>query len=76
LEATIIGDFLLDLGGLVGRDALGELFAAKEALEHIIGTAAGGATAAGLKELLAQATAAEAVDGLHFSDERRLFLKQ
>jgi hypothetical protein len=54
LEAPIIFHVLLDLGGLIGRDALGELFAMKEALENVIGAPAGGWSGrVGFKKLFA-----------------------
>jgi len=44
LEGPLICHVLLHLGGLAGRDALGEFLAVKEALQHKIGPRrAGGA---------------------------------
>jgi hypothetical protein len=58
------------LGGLVRSNALGKLFPVKEALEDVIGALAVGRSGrAGFKELLAQAAAAEAVDGLHLQQD-------
>lgn len=76
LEAAVVVHVLLDLGGLVLRDALGELFAAKESLEDIIRAAAGGGPVGRLEELLAQGSAAEAVDGLQWLEESLLFLAE
>jgi hypothetical protein len=67
LEALVIVDLLLDLRGLIGGDALGELFAPEETLEHKIRAAFGlGPAFGGGENLLAEATAAEGIDGLHF----------
>jgi hypothetical protein len=41
LEAPVIFHVLLHLGGLVLRNALGELFAVKEALQDVIRAAPG-----------------------------------
>jgi hypothetical protein len=70
LEAAIILHILLDLDSLFRRNALGELLAVKEALEHVIGPAGGlGTGSAGVEELLAQGTATKAVNGLHLEEE-------
>jgi hypothetical protein len=73
LEAAVIVDVLLDLGGLLRRDALGKLLAAEETLEDIVGAAAGGGAAGRFEKLPAQGPAAEAVDGLHLLEEGGLF---
>jgi len=66
LEVPVISHILLDLGGLVRRHALGELFTAQETLQDVIRAARGGIRVRlGFEKLLAQAAAAEAVDGLH-----------
>ena len=64
LEALVVGEQGLDLQGLVGGNALGELLSLDVALEDVI-RALGlfGASAAFLEELAAQGTAAEAVNG-------------
>lgn len=69
LEAAVVVHVLPDLGGLVPGNALGELFAAQESLEDIIRAAAGGGAAGGFEKLLAQGSAAEAVDGLQLLQE-------
>jgi hypothetical protein len=77
LEALVIADLLLDLRGLLGGDALGKLFTVEEALEHEIGAAFGFGSALGAsKELLAQGTAAQAINGLHFLQHGGAFLDQ
>ena len=58
------------------RNALGELLAAEEALEDVVGAAAGGAGTGSGEELAAQGAAAEAVDGLHLPEEGLLFLAE
>jgi len=42
LEAPVIIHVVLDLGGLIRRHALGELFTAQEALQDVIRAARGG----------------------------------
>jgi hypothetical protein len=69
LEAAVVIHVLLDLGGLVLGDALGELLPTDGALEEEVGAAAGGARAGGGEELAAQGAAAQAVDGLHLVEE-------
>jgi hypothetical protein len=67
LKPLVVGDLGLHLGRLLGGDAAGELFALEIALEDEIGAeffAIGGA-----EELLAEAAAAEAVNGLHFLED-------
>jgi hypothetical protein len=77
LEAPVIFHVLFHLGGLLRRNALGEFFAVKEALQHKIGAAPGGRSGrARLKELLAQRAAAEAVDGLHLQQNGLPFLEE
>jgi hypothetical protein len=76
LEAAVVFDVLLDLGGLVLRDALGEFLAAEKALEDVVGAAAGGAGLGGGEELAAQGAAAEAVDGLHLLEQGLLMLAE
>ena len=77
LEAPVIFHILLDLGGLGRRNALGELFAVKEALEDIIRTAdSGGTGPARAEELLAQRAPAQAVNGLHLQEEGLPFVKE
>jgi hypothetical protein len=77
LEAPIIIHILLHLGGLVLRNALGELSAVKEALEDIIGAPPGAwRRRPGFKELLAQGATAEAVNGLHLQQKRLPLLEE
>jgi hypothetical protein len=76
LEAAVVVHVLLDLRGLVLRDALAEFLAAAVALEEVIGAAAGGAGFGGGEELAAQGAAAEAVDGLHLGEEGLLLLAE
>jgi hypothetical protein len=77
LEAPVIFHVLFHLGGLFRRDALGEFFAVKEALQHKIGAAPGGRSGrAGLKKLFAQRAAAEALDRLHLQQNGLPFLEQ
>lgn len=76
LEAAVVVHVLPDLGGLVLRDARGELFAAKESLEDIIGAAAGGGATGRFEELLAQGSAPETVDGLELLQEALLLLPE
>lgn len=67
LKPLVVGDLGLHLGGLLRRDAAGEFPALEIALEDEIGAeffAIGGA-----EELLAEAAAAEAVNGLHFLED-------
>jgi hypothetical protein len=47
LKAAVVVHVLLDLGSLVLRNAFGELLAAQEALEDVVGAAAGGGRAGG-----------------------------
>ena len=54
LEVAVALDVLLDTGGLVGGNALGEFPATAEALQDKIGAAAGGAAAGGREELPAE----------------------
>jgi len=66
LKTAVIIHILLDLGGLVRRHALRELFAVKEALQNIIGPARrAGPRGTGFEKLFAQGAPPEAVDGLH-----------
>jgi hypothetical protein len=76
LKAAVLVHVLLNLRSLVWRNALGELLAAEEALEDVVGATASGAGAGGGEELAAQGAAAEAVDGLHFLEEGLLLLAQ
>jgi hypothetical protein len=76
LKAAVVVHVLLDLGGLVLRNTLGELLAAEETLQDVVGPAAGGAGAGAGEELTAQGAAAEAVDGLHFLEEELLLLAE
>jgi hypothetical protein len=77
LQAPVIFHVLFYLDGLLRRDALGEFFAVKEALQHKIGAASGGRSGrAGVKKLFAQGAAAEAVDGLHLQQEGLPFLEE
>jgi hypothetical protein len=70
LEAPVIVHVLFHLGGLVLRNALGELFAVKEALEDVIGSPPSDRSGRrGFKELFAQGAAAEAVNGLHVQED-------
>ena len=69
MEAPVIVDVLLDLGGLRCGDALGKLLTAEKTLEDIVGATAGGGVVGGLEKLLAQGPAAEAGDGLHLLEE-------
>jgi hypothetical protein len=64
LEALVVGDQGLDLRGLVGGDALGELLSLHVALEDVVGALRGfGVSTAFFEELAAQGAAAEAVNG-------------
>jgi hypothetical protein len=75
LEGPVIIDIFLDLGGLVRRNALGELLSVKEPLKDIIGATGNGRTgSARLEKLRAQGAAAEAVDGLHLQENGLPFL--
>jgi hypothetical protein len=65
LKAAVIVHLLLDLGGLLGRDAFTELFALKETLQDKVRAAALGLAWSGLEELFAQGPAAEVINGLH-----------
>ena len=77
LETAVIFHILLNLEGLVGPNALGELFAMKETLKDVIGAAGSGQTGrARLEELLAQGAAAEAVNGLHLCEKGLPFLNE
>ena len=76
LEPTVIVHVLLDLRRLILGDAFREFFAAKEALEDVIGATTNGVAAAGFEELPAQGTAAEAVNGLHLLEEGLSFLEE
>lgn len=77
LESPVIIDIFLDLGGLIRRNALGELLSVKEALEDIIGATGGGrARSARSEKLRAQGAAAEAVDGLHLQENGLPFLEK
>jgi len=65
LETLEVADVLLDLGGLAGGHTPAELFALVKPLEDEIGALSKGPTIALLGvNLAAEATAAEAVDGL------------
>ena len=69
-EAFIARDALAHGFALLGADPLAEVLAAKPALEAVGGSAAAGfATALGLEALLAQVTAAEAVNGAHLVED-------
>ena len=74
LKTAVLVHVLLDLRGLVWRNTLGELLAAEEALENVVGATAGGAGTGGGKELAAQGAAAEPVNGLHLLEEGLLLL--
>jgi hypothetical protein len=77
LEALVIVDLLLDLRSLIGGDALGEFFAPEETLEHVIRTPFGfGLSFGGSEELFTEATAAQAIDGLHLLQHGGAFLDQ
>jgi hypothetical protein len=77
LEALIIADLLLDLRGLLGRDALGAFFALEEALQHKIGAVLDGAALLALfEELPAQGAAAQVVDGAHLLEDSVAFLSE
>ncbi len=76
LKTTVVVHVLLNLAGLVWRNALGELLAAEETLEDIVGATPGDAGASGGEELAAQRASTEAVDGLHFLEEGLLVLAQ
>jgi hypothetical protein len=77
LKAAVIVHVLLDLGGLVRRHALRELFAVKEALQNIIGPARrAGPRGTGFEKLFAQGAPPEAVDGLHLLENGLPLLKK
>lgn len=76
LESLVIVDLLLDLGGgLIGGDALGELFAPEETLEHLVRTPFGlGLPFGRSEELFAEGAATQALDGLHLLQHGGAFL--
>jgi hypothetical protein len=76
LKAAVIIHVLPDLADLVLGNALGDLFALEEALQDKIRAEFGGGLGFGAEELLAEATAAEAVDGLHVSEDSLALLKE
>ena len=77
LEAPIIFHVLLNLGRLGRRNALGELFAVKEALEDKVRAPdSGGTGTAGAEELLAQGAAAQTVNGLHLHEDGLSLLEE
>ena len=73
LEAAVIVHLLPDLRGLLGGNAFTELFALQEPLKDKVGAAPFGLAWSGLEELLAQGSAAEAVNGLHILKQRASF---
>jgi hypothetical protein len=65
------------LGGLILRNALGELFAVKEALEDVIrAQPIGWSGRGGLKELFTQGAATEAINGLHLQEDGLALLEK
>ena len=73
MEAAVIIDLLLDLRGLVSRNAFIELLALKVALEDKIRAAPSGLAGRSFKELFAQGAAAQAVNGLQILKQRTSF---
>jgi hydrogenase maturation protease len=66
LKSLIILNLLLDLRSLIGGNAVGELFAPEETLEHVVRTPFGLGLPFGSREkLFAEGAAAQAIDGLH-----------
>jgi hypothetical protein len=76
LETAVIIHLPPHLGGLFGRDALIELFSPEKALEDEVRAAPLFLAGGGLEELLAQAPAAQVVNGLKALEDEVSFLAQ
>jgi hypothetical protein len=64
LETAVIVHLLLNLRGLIGRNAFTELFATEETLEDEVRAARFGLAGSGFKELFAQRASAQMINGL------------
>ena len=69
LEAFVVAHLGLHGGGLIGRDALGELLALPIALENEIGAVLGGGLGRGGEELAAQRAAAHLIQRAHLVED-------
>lgn len=72
----IIIDLFLDLRSLLSRDPLAEFLTVEKPLENKVRTALACLAGSCLKELFAERTATQMIDGLHITEDEIPFLPE